>query len=68
MWWGMLFGATLFGNLTMIGSTANIVAVGMLERRKMGHIKFREWIKPGLLVSVPTLALASVLIYVQYFL
>ncbi|MEM3595906.1 MAG: SLC13 family permease, partial [Candidatus Bathyarchaeia archaeon] len=38
LWWGALFAGTFFGNLTMIGSTANIVAVGMLERRRAGHV------------------------------
>ncbi|MEM2850922.1 MAG: SLC13 family permease [Candidatus Bathyarchaeia archaeon] len=65
LWWGMLFGGTFFGNLTMIGSTANIVAIGMLERRKLGHVTLFEWIKPGALVSIPTLILAILLLYVQ---
>jgi len=64
-WWGMLFAGTFFGNLTMIGSTANIVAIGMVERRKMGHITFKDWVKPGVLVSVPTILLAIFLIYIQ---
>ncbi len=68
LWWGMLFAATLFGNLTMIGSTANIVAVGMLERRNLAHIRFREWIKPGAVISLPTLGLATLLLYVQFYL
>jgi len=65
LWWGMLLGGTFFGNLTMIGSTANIVAIGMLERRKLGHVTLIEWIKPGALVSIPTLILAILLLYVQ---
>jgi Na+/H+ antiporter NhaD/arsenite permease-like protein len=65
-WWGILFGGTLFGNLTMIGSTANIVAVGMIERQKIGHITFGQWIKPGVLVSIVTLALATLLLYFQF--
>jgi Na+/H+ antiporter NhaD/arsenite permease-like protein len=65
LWWGLLFAATFFGNLTLIGSTANIVALGMLERQKRGHITLLEWIKPGALVSIPTLALALVLTYLQ---
>jgi Na+/H+ antiporter NhaD/arsenite permease-like protein len=36
LWWGLLFGGTFFGNLTMIGSTANIVALGILERMGSG--------------------------------
>jgi Na+/H+ antiporter NhaD/arsenite permease-like protein len=65
LWWGLLFGGTFFGNLTLIGSTANIVALGMLERQKVGHITLAEWIKPGAMVSVPTLLLAIMLIYLQ---
>jgi Na+/H+ antiporter NhaD/arsenite permease-like protein len=66
IWWGILFGGTLCGNLTMIGSTANIVAIGMIERRKIGHVTFGQWIKPGALVSVTTLLLATLLLYLQF--
>ena len=66
-WWGILFGGTLFGNLTMIGSTANIVAIGIIERQKIGHITFGQWIKPGAIVSIPTLAIATLLIYLQFY-
>ena len=65
LWWGLLFAGTFFGNLTLIGSTANIVALGMLERQKRGHITLLQWIKPGAIVSIPTLTLALLLIYVQ---
>lgn len=64
-WWVMLFGGTFFGNLTLIGSTANIVAIGMLEKRKRGNISFKEWIKPGAVISVPTMALAFLLVFLQ---
>jgi Na+/H+ antiporter NhaD/arsenite permease-like protein len=65
LWWGLLFAATFFGNLTLIGSTANIVALGMLERQKRGHITLVQWIKPGAIVAIPTLALALILLYLQ---
>ncbi|MBI3999107.1 MAG: anion permease [Candidatus Omnitrophica bacterium] len=64
-WWGMLFGGTLYGNLTVIGSTANIVAMGMLEREYKQHIKFMEWMKPGFIVSTITIAVALFLIWLQ---
>jgi Na+/H+ antiporter NhaD/arsenite permease-like protein len=66
-WWGILFGGTLFGNATMIGSTANIVAVGIIERQKIGHITFTQWIKPGIIASIPALAIATLLIYVRFY-
>lgn len=65
LWWGLLFASTFFGNLTLIGSTANIVALGMLERQKLGHITLLQWIKPGAIVAIPTLGLALLLIYIQ---
>jgi Na+/H+ antiporter NhaD/arsenite permease-like protein len=67
IWWGILFGGTLFGNLTMIGSTANIVAIGIIERQKIGHITFGQWIKPGAIVSVITLGIATFILYFQFY-
>jgi Na+/H+ antiporter NhaD/arsenite permease-like protein len=66
-WWGILFGGTLFGNLTMIGSTANIVAIGIVERQKIAHITFGQWIKPGAIVSVITLGIATLILYLQFY-
>lgn len=64
-WWGMLFGGTLYGNLTVIGSTANIVAMGLLEREYKQNISFMTWLKPGFVVSTITIVLALALIYLQ---
>jgi len=43
LWWALLFGACFGGNITAIGSTANIVALGMLEKRAHAYIAFLEW-------------------------
>lgn len=66
LWWGMLMGGTVLGNLTFIGSTANIVAIGMLEREEGKGITFMEWFWPGLVTSMPSLALATAMLYVQF--
>ncbi len=50
--WALLHGACLGGNITMIGSTANIVALGMLEKRYRTQIKFFEWLKIGVVVGL----------------
>ncbi len=68
LWWAMLFGGTLFGNLTVVGSTANIVAVGMLERRRGTVISFGEWIKPGLFAVIASGAIAFLALYLEFFL
>jgi len=49
LWWALLFGACFGGNITVIGSTANIVALGMLEKHYRAHIGFWQWFKVGLL-------------------
>ena len=59
LWWALLFGACYGGNITMIGSTANIVALGMLEKRYHGHIRFLDWLKVGLLVGAITCAISA---------
>ncbi len=50
--WALLQGTCLGGNITMIGSTANIVALGMLEKRYRTHVAFLEWLKVGLIVGI----------------
>ena len=64
LWWGLLCGGTLGGNATMIGSTANVVAIGMLEKEKHS-IRFSQWLGPGLAVTIPTLLLAFLLLFLQ---
>ena len=63
LWWALLFGACFGGNITMIGSTANIVALGMLEKHGGSQITFFQWFKIGLLCTVVSggIAVASLL-------
>lgn len=65
LWWAMLFSGCFFGNATIIGSTANIVAIGMLERENRGHITFMEWMKYGVAVSIVTMLFAITMLYLQ---
>lgn len=65
IYWLMLFGGTFMGNMTVIGSTANIIAVGVLEKRGHGTVRFLEWFKIGVIVSVVSMAIATVLLGLQ---
>jgi Na+/H+ antiporter NhaD/arsenite permease-like protein len=60
LWWALLFGACYGGNITMVGSTANIVALGILEDRKHYHMRFKYWIKIGLLGGLIPMAVALI--------
>ncbi|MFA6714887.1 MAG: SLC13 family permease [Victivallales bacterium] len=62
LWWALLFGACFGGNITMIGSTANIVALGMLEKRAHSHVTFLQWLKVGLLSAVLATGIALVVL------
>jgi Na+/H+ antiporter NhaD/arsenite permease-like protein len=65
VYWLMLFGATFMGNMTSIGSTCNIIACGMADRRGHGTIYFASWLKIGLIVSLASMALATFLLAIQ---
>jgi Na+/H+ antiporter NhaD/arsenite permease-like protein len=62
LWWALLFGGCFGGNVTMIGSTANIVAIGMMEKRYRQHMNFLEWFKIGFIVGLITCSIATIMI------
>jgi len=57
LWWALLFGGCFGGNITLIGSTANIVALGILEKEKRTRISFAYWLKIGLPIGVVTISI-----------
>ncbi|MDD5428383.1 MAG: SLC13 family permease [Candidatus Omnitrophica bacterium] len=56
LWWALLFGGCLGGNITLVGSTANIVALGILEKQKNIKITFLRWFGIGLAAGLMTTA------------
>jgi Na+/H+ antiporter NhaD/arsenite permease-like protein len=65
LWWALLFGACFGGNITVVGSTANIVALGLLEKRSHAHISFWEWFKIGSVVGLVTGIIAWAMLLVM---
>ena len=65
IYWLMLFGGTFMGNMTTIGSTANIIATGMLEKRGHGTVSFWYWMKIGFIVSIASMLVATLLLGIQ---
>jgi Na+/H+ antiporter NhaD/arsenite permease-like protein len=57
LWWALLFGGCLGGNITLVGSTANIVALGILEKEKNIRMTFMRWFGIGLTVGIVTTAI-----------
>lgn len=54
LWWALLFGGCLGGNITLVGSTANIVAIGILEKDRDIRMTFFKWFWVGLTVGLIT--------------
>lgn len=65
LWWALLFGACFGGNITAVGSTANIVALGLLEKRGHLHIAFFEWLKIGIIVGLVTCLIAWGMLHIM---
>ena len=66
LWWALLFGACFGGNITAIGSTANLVAISMLGKKYSIKVAFLEWLKVGLVVGVVSCAVATGVILCYY--
>lgn len=60
LWWALVFGAGLGGNGTIIGSTANVVVVGLSEKTRL-PITSQTWSKRGLPVMLLSLVVISIL-------
>lgn len=68
LWWALLFGGCLGGNITLVGSTANIVALGILEKEKNIRMTFFRWFWIGLTVGIITTAIVwAVLLFLPFY-
>ena len=47
-----MFGACFGGNITLVGSTANIVALGLLDKHAHVKIRFMDWLKIGVVSAL----------------
>ena len=62
LYFGLLSGATLGGNLTPIGASANIAAVGLL--RKEGYkVTFKDYMKIGVPLTIAALGAGYIFIW-----
>ena len=67
IWWALAIGADLGGNATIIGASANVILAGMAERE--GHpITFGQFLRYGLPVTVGSMLIASVYVWLRYLL
>ena len=66
LWWAFALGADFGGNGTAVAASANVVAIGIAERTG-NRISFWEFTKYGALVTVLTMVMAWVYVWLRYF-
>ena len=66
LWWSLALGADYGGNLTTIGASANVVVLGMAERAG-SKIRFLEFFKYGVVVTLVSMLIATAYVWIRYF-
>lgn len=66
LWWSLAFGADFGGNATIIGASANVVAIG-LAAKAGHHISFWKFAKYGIIVTAVSIAMIYPYILFFYF-
>jgi Na+/H+ antiporter NhaD/arsenite permease-like protein len=65
LWWSLALGACLGGNATAIGASANVIVISLAERS--GHkITFANFLKYGLPVTLMSLLVCTVYVWLRY--
>lgn len=65
LWWGLVIGANLGGNMTPIGSPSNVITIGISEQE--GYpISFTMFLKLGLSLTILYFIISMGYIYVRY--
>lgn len=65
MWWCLSLGACLGGNMTIVGAAANVI-VSETSMANGYQIKFMEYLKYGIVVTIISLTLSSVYIWLRF--
>lgn len=66
LWWALALGADLGGNLTIVGASANVVAIGLAQARGV-HISFTTFLRYGAPITLVSMALAIPYVLLRYF-
>ncbi|BBY05352.1 ArsB/NhaD family transporter [Mycobacterium noviomagense] len=66
LWWALLLGTVLGGNLTAVGASANIVVAGIAQRAGT-PISFWDFTRKGAIVTGTSLVLSVGYLWVRYF-
>ena len=66
LWWSLALGGDLGGNLTAVGSSANIVMLG-IALRSGNSISFWQFTRKGVVITTVTGVLGAIYLWLRYF-
>ncbi|WP_293004418.1 ArsB/NhaD family transporter [Mycobacterium sp.] len=66
LWWSLALGGDLGGNLTAVGSTANIVMIG-IAMRSGNPISFWEFTRKGIAATALSTVVCALYLWLRYF-
>jgi Na+/H+ antiporter NhaD/arsenite permease-like protein len=65
LWWSLALGACLGGNGTVIGASANVIVAGIASKEGKGF-SYMEFLKIGAPITLVSLIIAQIYIYLRY--
>lgn len=66
LWWSLVLGTDLGGNLTAVGASANVVILG-IARRAESPISFWEFTRKGAIVAAISIGISAIYLWLRYF-
>ncbi|MGB9225906.1 SLC13 family permease [Mycobacterium sp.] len=66
LWWALVLGTDLGGNLTAVGASANVVVLGIAQRAD-NPISFWEFTRKGAIVTVVSVGISALYLWLRYF-
>jgi Na+/H+ antiporter NhaD/arsenite permease-like protein len=66
LWWSLALGGDLGGNLTAVGSSANIVMLGIALRSGRA-ISFWEFTRKGIVITAVSTVISAIYLWLRYF-
>jgi Na+/H+ antiporter NhaD/arsenite permease-like protein len=66
LWWALILGTVLGGNLTAVGASANVVVVGIAQRAG-SPVSFWDFTKRGVAVTAVSFVIAISYLWLRYF-
>lgn len=67
LWWSLALGACLGGNGSIIGASANVIVASIATQK--GHsLRYMDFLKIGVPITITSLIIAHLYIYYRYFL